>query len=404
MQSILVLNCGSSSIKFALFGNRAGNTCEDTPFLSGNASRLNDPARAVMALTYGGESRTLSLPGGGHQAALDAIGDMLRQYGLLQAIGAVGHRVVHGGDRFRSPTRIDADALAGIESCSAYAPLHNPANLLGIRALMALLPQRPQIAIFDTAFHGSLPPVAYRYGVPTAWYREHGVRRYGFHGISHAYIASALPGLLNCSPDEVRAVSAHLGNGCSLCAIRGGKSIDTSMGFTPLEGLMMGSRSGDLDPGLHEYLTQALGVDLQTLTQHLNRDAGLKGVSGVSNDMRACLQAAAEGHTDAQLAVELFCYRLAKAIAAYVVPLGRIDTLAFTGGIGENAAPIRARVIEHLQGLGFTLDAVANEHGEAPPRNIAAPDSPPVWIIPAREEWVIAHQTAELISATGSHR
>ena len=401
MPRILVLNCGSSSVKFALFALAGAGTEPHPPLCSGSASRLNDAARARLKLRLNGETLVEQLGTTGYDNAIEVIVGHLRDRHLLDNLDVAGHRVVHGGDAFRTPTWIDSNVCAAIEHFADYAPLHNPANLAGIRALQRLLPALPQIAVFDTAFHTSLAPVAYHYAVPAEWYHRFGVRRYGFHGINHQAMASTLPGLLGIDPDQLRAVSAHLGNGCSLCAIHGRQSVDTSMGFTPLEGLVMGTRSGDLDPGLHEYLCHRLNISLEDLTALLNHEAGLKGVSGISNDMRELLQAATAGHTGALLAVELFCYRLAKSIASYIVPLGRIDTIAFTGGIGENAAPVRERVIGYLHGLGFRLDSEANSLHTNMPRNIAAPATPPVWIIPAREEWEIASEAATLIHATG---
>lgn len=398
MTRILVLNCGSSSVKFALFAQEAPRTVAVTPLVEGLASRLNEPEQARLRLTGGGPSREQRLPAAGHTAALHAIIQHLRDHQWLDGIIAVGHRVVHGGDRFRQPVHIDTEVLQQIEQCADYAPLHNPVNLTGIRVAQALLPAVPHTAIFDTAFHGTLPPVAFHYALPAAWYQQWGVRRYGFHGTSHQFIAESLPALTGLAPDAVRAVSAHLGNGCSTCAIKAGRSVDTSMGFTPLEGLVMGSRCGDLDPGLHEYLADKLKVDLHHLTDHLNRSAGLKGVSGLSNDMRELLQAASQGHAAARLAIDLFCYRLAKTIAASLVPLGTINAIAFTGGIGENAAPVRAQVIEQLHGLGFRLDPDRNDAPGSQPRNIAQAGSPPILVIPTREEWMIARQTAERIA------
>ncbi|NPU93467.1 MAG: acetate kinase [Gammaproteobacteria bacterium] len=398
MPTILVLNCGSSSIKFALYPCTSGHPVATTPLCEGTASRLQEAGNGQLRITHNGEQQQLALAGDGHAGALQAIIRQLDQWHLLDDVSAVGHRVVHGGDRFRQPALIDADVIAQIEHYSDYAPLHNPVNLEGIRIARQLLPALPQVAIFDTAFHGTLPPVAFHYAVPAQWHSQWGVRRYGFHGTSHQFIAESIPALTGTAPDAVRAVSAHLGNGCSLCAIKGQHSIDTSMGFTPLEGLVMGSRCGDLDPGLHEYLADKLGIDIHQLTELLNREAGLKGVSGIGNDMRELLQAASQDHAGAQLAVNLFCYRLAKSIASYLVPLGRIDALAFTGGIGENAAPVRAQVIELLQGLGFRIDPGKNNARSQEPRNIAPAGAPAVLVIPTREEWMIARQTAQLLA------
>ncbi|MEZ5509375.1 MAG: acetate kinase [Gammaproteobacteria bacterium] len=401
MDLILVLNCGSASVKFALFASDSQGTdalCE------GMASRVNEPGQGHLRWRSGERHHDQPLPGSGdHRQAIASIAAQLREQGWLGRVQAVGHRVVHGGDQFRAPALVTPAVEAAIEHFGAYAPLHNPVNLLGIRLCQQHLPGIPQVAVFDTAFHSTLPPEAYHYAVPEAWHRDWGVRRYGFHGINHHYISKRLPVLLQQPVDQVRAVSAHLGNGCSLCAIKGAISVDTSMGFTPLEGLMMGSRCGDLDPGLHEYLCDRLNIDIRTLTGLLNKEAGLKGVSGVGSDMRQCLQAADDGHPQAQLAVELFCYRLAKHIAGYIVPLGAIDTIVFTAGIGEHAAPIRARVITLLHGLGFRLDHDANQQPASHDRNIAVPGTPPILVIPAREEWLIARQSALLLETQGAH-
>lgn len=397
MQNILVLNCGSSSVKFAVFAGDVLHGVAATPLCEGIASRLQEPGHSTLQLSRGEDRSQLTLATTGHASALQAIINQLQQWDLLTTIAATGHRVVHGGDRFRQPTIINPEVIAQIVRYAEYAPLHNPVNLTGIHTAQQLLPGIPQVAIFDTAFHGTLPPVAYHYAVPAEWHTKWGVRRYGFHGTSHQFIAESLPALTGLAPAAVRAVSAHLGNGCSTCAISGGRSVDTSMGFTPLEGLVMGSRCGDLDPGLHEYLAHKLNVDIKTLTDLLNRSCGLKGVSGLGNDMREIQQAAAQGHTAAQLAVDLFCYRLAKTIAASIVPLGAINAIAFTGGIGENSAPIRAQVIELLHGLGFRMDAGKNAVRAATARNIAHQDSPAILVIPTREEWMIARQTAQLI-------
>lgn len=402
MASVLVLNSGSSSVKFALFGLDAALHVSADAHYRGSASHLGEPTGGHLQLKPPGAGEVRVLSSNDHAGAIDAILDDLRERALLDSVIAVGHRVVHGGAAYRAPTLLSDTDLQRLEQFNAYAPLHNPPNLLGIHLCRERLPTIPQIAIFDTAFHSTLPPVAYHYAVPYQWQQELGVRRYGFHGISHHFIALQLPALLKQPTDSIRAVSAHLGNGCSLCAIRGQISVDTSMGFTPLEGLVMGSRSGDLDPGLHAYLCDRLSIDIHQLTALLNQSAGLKGVSGLSNDMRECLQAADAGNARAALAVELFCYRLAKQIASYLVPLGRIEALVFTGGIGEHAAPVRSRVIEWLSGLGFRLDPAANARSDTAARNIALPDSPPILVIPTREEWLIAQQTVDLLQTTGS--
>ncbi len=401
MESILVLNCGSSSLKFALFTQTTAGEIQRDPLLQGHASQLGGNLTGTLECSGQADSIQIPLARLDHASAIASLFSHLRTQGLLSSIVAIGHRVVHGGDTFRSPTRINAAVLQGIARFNAYAPLHNPANLLGIQLCGEQLPTLPQVAIFDTAFHGTLPPAAYHYPLPLRWFQDLGVRRYGFHGISHHYIASRLPLLLQRPAEQVRAVSAHLGNGCSLCAIRGQTSVDTSMGFSTLEGLMMGSRCGDIDPGLHEYLCTQLNIGIGELTNLLNRESGLKGVSGISNDLREILPAADAGNAAAALAIELFCYRLAKQIASYLVPLQRIDALVFTGGIGENAAPIRAKVVDHLAGLGLQLDPQANVRHSSAERNIACANTPPILLIPAREEWMIATQTAALLGTQG---
>lgn len=401
MTMVLVLNSGSSSVKFALFDVNETQTNIGDALCQGNASRLNESGEGHFQLDWAdGRRDQQALIQNDHEGAVDIILSCLRSADLLSQVQMIGHRVVHGADKYRAAIVVDDNVLADLEQYNRFAPLHNPPNLTGIRICRQRLPAIPQVAAFDTAFHGTLPPVAYSYAIPQKWQRDWGVRRYGFHGISHHYIATQLPMLMRQEAKNIHVVSAHLGNGCSLCAIRGGESVDTSMGFTPLEGLMMGSRSGDLDPGLHEYLCDRLNVDIHGLTSLLNREAGLKGVSGLGNDMRTLLKAADEGHSQAILAVELFCYRLAKHVAACIVPLGRIDALVFTGGIGENAAPIRARVVKLLQGLGLRLNADANDAARRDARIISAEHSPAIWIIPTREEGMIARQALALLMHT----
>lgn len=379
---VLALNSGSSSLKFALVDSADGSRK-----LAGLAERLGS---AEASLKWeGAVNGSMKIPGAGHKEALAAVVEALDASGLKHA--AVGHRVVHGGERFNHTLLVDDGNLTELRSVSHLAPLHNPANLLGIDAARALWPSLPQAAVFDTMFHLSMPARAYRYAVPTSWYTEHGVRRYGFHGISHQYVSRTAAGMLGKPLAQTALVTAHLGNGCSATAVLGGKSMDTTMGLTPLEGLVMGTRSGDVDPGLHDYLCARLGIDVKELTRRLNRECGLTGVSGVSNDMRAVCQAADGGNADAKLAVSLFCYRLAKAIAGLTVALGRLDAVVFTGGIGENAKPIRAETVGLLGVLGCTLDAVANDrHG----RDTKGRIGDKVLVVPTDEERLIAEETA----------
>jgi acetate kinase len=314
-----------------------------------------------------------------------------------------GHRVVHGGERFTSSVRVDDAVIAAVRSFSHLAPLHNPANLAGIEAVQAILPDLPQVAVFDTAFHQTMPPHAFRYAVPEEWYTRYGVRRYGFHGISHRFVSEQAAVVLGRSPGELRLVTAHLGNGCSATAVRDGVSVDTTMGLTPLDGLVMGTRSGDVDPGLLGYLAGRTGMGVDELTRALNVDSGLEGLSGVGNDMRTVEAAAAAGNERARLALEVFVHRLCKAIAGLVVGLQRLDALVFTGGIGENSAVVRGLVLRQLGFLGLAEDVQANaDHGRRTGGRISVvtgSGSVLALVVPTDEELLIARDTARVIAA-----
>jgi len=369
---LLALNCGSSSVKFAVV----------------------DSARAERLL-----SAVEEIGEGGPEAALDAVVRRIEREPQLAAdLEGIGHRVVHGGERFRASVRIDAGVLAAIEAVSPMAPLHNPINLLGIRRLGRAFPGLPQVAVFDTAFHQSLPPRAYLYALPRSLHAEHGVRRYGFHGTSHRYVAREAGRRFELPAERSRILTAHLGNGCSLAAVLGGSSVETSMGFSPLEGLVMGTRSGDVDPGLHAYLAERLDLDLAGVTALLNRESGLLGLSGISSDMRELEAAEADGDADAALALEIFCYRLARHAAGMIVPLGGLDALIFTGGIGENSARIRGRVIELLEPVGLEGDAAANaNHGGETGGRVSRAGPPFAGVVATDEEILIAADTAEVL-------
>jgi len=386
---VLVLNCGSSSVKYALIDPATGER-----LAVGLGERLGT-GEAVLVSTIGAAKDRQPLPGADHATALRAVVALLTRAGLLTRIDAVGHRVVHGGERFTASCLITAEVVAGIDTCAALAPLHNPPNLVGIRLAQELFPRLAQVAVFDTAFHASLTPEAYHYALPWSWYAEHGVRRYGFHGTSHRYVADAAVRTLRLDPADHALVIAHLGNGCSATAVRDGRSIDTTMGLTPLEGLVMGTRCGSVDPAIVTHMTAALGQDAAQVMAAMNRDSGLLGLSGRSNDMRTLLADRAAGHERAGLAIAVFCRTLAKAIAALAVPLGRLDGLVFTGGIGENAAPIRAEVVGRLGLLGLTLDETANAaHGRQYGGRISRPGGPLVAVVPTDEELLIARDTA----------
>lgn len=389
-ESVLVVNCGSSSLKLAVFDSAHQKQA------SAVAERLNqDDALARI----GGEEDTVGLPAGAdHEQALNALVEAFRDRGLMRSTPtAIGHRVVHGGETFREAVLIDDQVLEAIEECAGLAPLHNPVNLAGIRATLSLFPDVPQAAVFDTAFHQTLPERAYLYGVPEAWYRDWGVRRYGFHGTSHAFMATAAARLLGRTPATTAIISAHLGNGCSITAIRDGISVDTSMGLTPLEGLVMGTRSGDVDPGLFEFL-RSKGMTAQEVHQALNQHSGLLGLSGQTNDMRSLCELADHGHRPSETAIDVFCFRLARYIGAMMASLTRLDALVFTGGIGENSARVRQQTLAHLGILGFELSPELNQyHGEYSDGRIESPDSRfPVLVIPTDEELVIAREASRL--------
>lgn len=392
---ILVINCGSSSIKYALIGQGLSTQ------IAGLAENLGTAQARIKGTQADGSTFTDQFNDNANVAAkptshADALHYILAQLSDYQPV-AIGHRVVHGGEKFTQAVQIDAQVIATIRQTSALAPLHNPANLLGIEATLALFPNLPQVAVFDTAFHQTMPPTAYRYAIPENLYTDYAVRRYGFHGTSHAYVsqrASTLAGM----PDQGGWLTAHLGNGCSTCAIWNGQSMDTSMGLTPLEGVVMGTRSGDVDPGLHRFLADNLGWSLHQIDEVLNRSSGLLGLSGLSNDMRTLVDAAKQGHQQAQLAVDVFCYRLAKSLAAMSCALPVLHGLIFTGGIGENAADIRAKTIRLLPHFGCTLNPQQNQHMYAGAEGrIDAGQGPQIWVIPTNEEGRIAEETRQVL-------
>lgn len=390
-RNILVINCGSSSIKFAL-----SNEDREGFLLHGLAERIGEPG-AVLAWQRGDKRDSVDLQGAGHEAALARLLPLVEQ-ALDGPLHAIGHRVVHGGERFTQACRIDAEVLQAIRETAPLAPLHNPANLLGIDAAMALYPQLPHVAVFDTAFHQSLPPRAYRYALPEPLYKEQHVRRYGFHGTSHRYVSHRAAALSGLAVGDSNWLSAHLGNGSSTCAIANGQSRDTSMGLTPLEGLVMGTRSGDVDPNLHSHLARALGWSLERIDHMLNHDSGLLGLSGLSNDMRTLEQARDQGHAGAALAIEVFCYRLAKSLAAMTCALPRLDGIVFTGGIGENSPLVRNLTVRHLHVLNLELDGEANARcvrGVEGPIHLAG--HPRVLVIPTNEERQIALDTLAVL-------
>ncbi len=395
---VLVLNCGSSSIKYQLF---------DMPqrklLAKGLVERIGD-AQAAMIHQEGADRQRPPIAAADHEQAMSAIlAKLMHSDGktapTTEPIGAVGHRVVHGGEAFTGSVLIDDAVIATIEKTAQLAPLHNPPNLTGIRAAMHALPDAPQVACFDTAFHATIPQVAYMYALPYELYEKLGVRRYGFHGTSHRYVARRAAEMLGRHKYGINCITCHLGNGSSIAAVRQGHSVDTSMGLTPLEGLIMGTRCGDIDPAILFHLAQN-GYDLKTLNDLCNKKSGVLGVSGCSNDMRTLVEEASAGHNRAQLAIDMFCYRVKKYVGSYYAVLGRVDALIFTGGIGENASLVREKICDGLDSLGIKLDRQLNAQSSNEARRIDVQDGGvAVLVIPTDEEGVIAADTYQLATA-----
>ena len=392
-QHVLVLNCGSSSLKFAILEAQTGDE-----IITGLAECLiSEDAR--LKYVYQGQKYTEALTAhASHQQAIARLVEIITINKLEKSLIAVGHRVVHGGEHFTQSVIITEQVKQVIAETTSLAPLHNPANLVGIEAAEKAFDSLPQIAVFDTAFHQTMPKHAYLYALPYELYQQHGVRRYGFHGTSHHYVAKQAASLLDQPFETLALISAHLGNGCSVTAIKHGVSVDTSMGLTPLEGVVMGTRSGDIDPGLFNFLTQQLGYSAVKIDTLLNKQSGLLGLSELSNDCRTIEDAHLAGNAQASLALEVFCYRLAKQIAAYVVPLGKLDGLIFTGGIGENSQLIREKVIHSLSFFGFQLNEQANSQARFGQSGIITSNltGPQALVIPTNEEWMIARDAATL--------
>lgn len=395
---ILVLNCGSSSVKAALI-----NPADGKVLLSALGEKINQ-ADAVLHTHVNGSKTTRAVGGEhNHTDAINALLPVLQERGWDKAVHAVGHRIVHGGERFHESCLIDDEVLAGIKACVPMAPLHNPAHILGIEAAQAAFPTLSQVAVFDTAFHHTMPKAAYLYALPQSYYRDYGVRRYGFHGTSFRFVAQAAAEFLGAPLQELRLVIAHLGNGASVCAVKNGQSQDTSMGLTPLEGLIMGTRSGDIDASIYPFLADNAKMTIQQTNDLLNKKSGVFGVSGLSNDMRTLAEAAAAGNADAELALDMFAYRLSKYIAAMTVAAEGLDALVFTGGIGENAVAMRARTLQKLACLGLQVDIEANNACRGVRAFVSTQkslgDKPCAIVIPTNEEWLIAQDTWQLTTS-----
>ena len=398
---ILVLNCGSSSIKYKLF-----DMATEKVMAQGGIEKVGLPGSFLKLTDKDGRKVILEKGIAGHQEGIGFIFSVLTDdtYGCIKdykEIDAVGHRVVHGGERFASSVLIDKDVIAKVVECAELAPLHNPANLKGIEAMEALIPGIPQVAVFDTAFHQTMPDYAYMYGLPYELYTKYGVRRYGFHGTSHRYVSQRACEILGVPYGEQRIITAHVGNGGSIAAIDHGRCVDTSMGLTPVEGLVMGTRCGDVDPGALSFIAEKEGLDGAGLSQLINKKSGVAGLSGVSSDMRELDAAIHAGDERAAMTLKVYNYRIKKYIGAYAAAMNGCDILVWTGGVGENQWSTRREVCEHMEYMGMKLDIHANEGMRGEEKVISAPDSKvTIMVVPTDEEYMIASDTAEILRGT----
>lgn len=392
---ILVVNCGSSSLKFQLIDSETEEVAA-----SGLCERIGLDGALIYKVNGDKIKQEIDLPD--HEVAIKKVLDTLldKEIGVLTTldeIGAIGHRMVHGGEKFSSSVIINEEIIKQIETCNDLAPLHNPANLLGVRACQEVMPGVPNVVVFDTAFHQTMPSKAYLYALPKEYYEKYGVRRYGFHGTSHSFVSKRLAELAGLDINNSRMIICHIGSGASISAIKDGKSVDTSMGMTPLEGLMMGTRSGDMDPAIIEFICQKENITVQEMTTILNKKSGALGLSGLSNDYRDLVEAAQGGNQDAINALDVMVYRVIKYIGAYYMALGGVDAIALTAGVGENNLELRAKIVEGLAAIGIKLDVEANAvRGDE--RKISTDDSAAqVWVVPTNEELAIARETARLV-------
>jgi acetate kinase len=398
---VLVFNSGSSSLRFQLLDIR-GIESDERLLVRGLIQRIGEEGSSASCTTEDGRSFLLEGNVPDHKRAIEEVFNLLLKSGTLKSaaeIEGIGHRMVHGGELFRDSALINADVEQAIEECCELAPLHNPHNLSGYRAAREFLPEVPQVAVFDTAFHATLPEKAYLYAIPYETYKNEKVRRFGFHGTSHRFVSERFANIQEDPSRDWKIITCHLGNGCSMSAIDGGRSVDTSMGFTPVEGLVMGTRPGDVDPGALLYLLNRFDSDASKLDTLLNKQSGLLGLSGSSNDMRDLLRKRDEGDRRAGIAVEIFCYRVRKYIGAYMAALGGADAVVFTGGIGENAVEVREEICRGLEALGISIDPEKNRTIRGVEADIGTADSRcRIWVIPTNEELLIARDTVRCIA------
>ena len=397
--NILVINCGSSSLKFQFI-----DMTTEAVQAKGLCERIGIDGSRIVYTPAGGEKMTIESPMPTHTEAIKLVLDCLTnaEYGVIKSlkeINAVGHRVVHGGEKFASSTIITDEVIKVIEECNELAPLHNPANLIGINVCRELMPGVPMVGVFDTAFHQTMPKKAYLYGLPIKAYTDYKIRRYGFHGTSHSFVSKRVAEFLGKPVEDLKTIVCHLGNGASICAVDGGKSVDTSMGFTPLAGLVMGTRSGDIDPAILEYYANKEGLTLSEVTTVLNKKSGMEGLTGGKSDFRDLEEGYEAGDQACIDAIEVFCYNVARFVGAYAASLNGVDVIAFTAGIGENSGFVRGKICEYLGYLGITIDAEQNsKRGED--IIISTPDSKvTVCVIPTNEELMIARDTKALVEA-----
>ena len=396
--NVLVVNCGSSSLKFQLI-----NSDTEAVAAKGLCERIGIDGRLVYQ-PAGGEKEITEAPMPTHTEAISMVLDALvnEKTGVLKSLDeveAIGHRVLHGGAKITESRVINDEVISVIEECCDLGPLHNPANLMGIRACMKLMPGKPNVAVFDTAFHQTMPPKAYRYAIPTQYYEKYGVRKYGFHGTSHSFVSKETIKFLGLDPDNSKVIVCHLGNGSSISAVKNSKCVDTSMGLTPLEGLLMGTRSGDLDPAVVEYICKKENIDVSEMLRILNKESGVYALSnGLSSDFRDLEEAVEKGNEAAALALDAFSYRVAKYVGSYAAAMNGVDAIAFTGGIGENGDVVRAQVLGYLGYLGIKIDEEKNKmRGEN--FVLSSPDSKVlVAVIPTNEELAICRETVELVT------
>jgi acetate kinase len=399
--NILIINAGSSSVKYQLI-----DMSNESIVAKGQVERIGIEGSKLVHTPTNGTEYTAETPVPTHVEAIELVLNALvdKDHGVISSmdeINAIGHRVLHCGEKYGTSMLIDEEVMKAVYEAVPLGPLHNPANIMGIEACQKVMPRTPQVAVFDTAFHQTMPPHAYLYGIPYEYYERLRIRRYGFHGTSHRYVSRRVAELMGKKMEDIRTITCHLGNGASIAAVKYGKVIDTTMGLTPLEGLLMGTRSGDGDPAILQFIMNSDGIGIDEMLDILNKKSGLLGVSGVSSDMRDIEKAAAEGNERAQYALDMFIYRVRKYVGAYTYAMGGVDAIVFTGGIGENTVQVRERALEDLSFVGIQIDPEKNQTRSAELKISTEDSKVEVWIVPTNEELVIARDTLEIVEKAG---